>query len=490
VDQIQHIPLAELSDHPHNPRLSIRQDVVDSLVANLADGFDPAHALIVRPWNGQYQILSGHHRKEAAKQAGLTEVPCWVRELDDDEAYMMLATCNAQGELSPLEIGLHALHCVELGAGGRGKKGGMRGYAERVGKDEKTIRRAKDGAEVALKCGHVSAFLHDKTAHLAAIHALPQTLWKGAVETMLHKGWSAQETGDQVRQANQVAHSTHKRIQAVLQGITSPGNLEKIDKLIVHVGQSLSVDPELAAQWHEWASSVDPLDMREVQQKRLHFEEILLQGEEEKNKPVVECADWREWIERQPLGDLLLTDPPYMTDVEDIAAFAQWLPVALARVKSTGRAFVFIGAYPEELQAYLNLAMPTQVLVWTYRNTLGPQPKHDYIRNLQFILYYRMPDAGPLDCPLLMEQISVQDFNHPARSIERFHEWQKPDELAEQLIRHSTKPGDLVLDPFCCTGTFPLAAAHLGRVGRGGDNSADHLHIAEQRGCRWERDYG
>ena len=41
----------------------------------------------VLPW----QILSGHHRVLAAAQAGLDEVPCWVRELDDDAAYMLLA---------------------------------------------------------------------------------------------------------------------------------------------------------------------------------------------------------------------------------------------------------------------------------------------------------------------------------------------------------------------------------------------------------------
>jgi hypothetical protein len=32
--------------------------------------------------------------------------------LDDEAAYMELATSNAQGELSPLEIGLHALQFV------------------------------------------------------------------------------------------------------------------------------------------------------------------------------------------------------------------------------------------------------------------------------------------------------------------------------------------------------------------------------------------
>lgn len=208
------------------------------------------------------------------------------------------------------------------------------------------------------------------------------------------------------------------------------------------------------------------------------------------DKPTVTLADWREWLPQQPDCDLLLTDPPYMTDVDDIAAFAaEWLPAALAKVKPTGRAYVCIGAYPDELRAYLSAAtIPTMhlanILVWTYRNTLGPSPALDYKQNWQAILYFRGPDAPPLDCPVMTEQFSVQDINAPdGRLGDRYHTWQKPDELAERLIRHATQPGDLVLDPFAGTGTFILAAARLGRAGNGCDASEDMLAIALRRGC-------
>ena len=205
-------------------------------------------------------------------------------------------------------------------------------------------------------------------------------------------------------------------------------------------------------------------------------------------RPTVTVASWVDWLPNQDDCDLLLTDPPYMTDVADIGAFAQWLPVALAKVKPTGRAYVCVGAYPSELKAYLSLETPIpleQVLVWTYRNTLGPSPSHVYKLNWQAILYYKGPDAPELDCPKMVEQFSVQDINAPdGRLGDRYHAWQKPDELAERIIRHATKPGDLVLDPFCCTGAFLVAAAKLGRVGRGCDISAEHLVIAKERGCQ------
>jgi hypothetical protein len=228
--------------------------------------------------------------------------------------------------------------------------------------------------------------------------------------------------------------------------------------------------------------------LREIKKAELNKAkaEAAAQIKQNPNAPKVSLASFKDWLPEQEQCDLLLTDPPYSTEIENIADFAkEWLPFALGKVKPTGRAFIFIGAYPEELQAYLMASMPNQILVWTYRNTLGPSPKHDYKLNWQAILYYRMPEAGPLDCPVMLEQFSVQDINAPdGRQYNRDHEWQKPDEIAERFIRHTTKPGDLILDPFCCTGTFPLAASKLGRVGLGCDINPEHLKIAEGRGCQ------
>lgn len=188
--------------------------------------------------------------------------------------------------------------------------------------------------------------------------------------------------------------------------------------------------------------------------------------------------------------DLLLTDPPYSTDVDDITSFAAWLEPALRKLRPSGRAYVCIGAYPAELLAYLNIVNRAgwldrcQVLVWTYRNTIGPAPAHDYKLNWQAILHLRGVDARPLDCPSLVEKFSVQDINAPdGRLGDRYHAWQKPDELADRIVRHAARSGDLVVDPYACTGTFLLAAAKHGCKAIGCDISEENLTIAEQRGC-------
>lgn len=98
---------------------------------------------------------------------------------------MALVTSNSQGELSPLEIGLHALHCVALSKGGRGQTGGLSAYAEMVGKPRQNIQAYRDGAEVATKV-HIDMHLLDgKAQHLATIHALPESCWQSAVAAML-----------------------------------------------------------------------------------------------------------------------------------------------------------------------------------------------------------------------------------------------------------------------------------------------------------------
>lgn len=70
-----------------------------------AGGFDASHAITVRPSNGHYEIISGHNRVEAASRTEHRKVPAWIREMDDEEAFMQLVLTNAQGELSPLERG-------------------------------------------------------------------------------------------------------------------------------------------------------------------------------------------------------------------------------------------------------------------------------------------------------------------------------------------------------------------------------------------------
>ena len=58
---------------------------------------------------------------------------------------------------------------------------------------------------------------------------------------------------------------------------------------------------------------------------------------------------------------------------------------------------------------------------------------------------------------------------------------QKPLALLERIIKASSNPGDVVLDPFCGCGTAADAAAKLGRGYLGIDISAIAVRVMEQR---------
>ncbi len=59
--------------------------------------FGVIQPLIVRPiGNEKYEILLGHHRKDAAKRNKLQTVPCIVKELDDDQAESFFLDSNLQ----------------------------------------------------------------------------------------------------------------------------------------------------------------------------------------------------------------------------------------------------------------------------------------------------------------------------------------------------------------------------------------------------------
>ena len=224
---------------------------------------------------------------------------------------------------------------------------------------------------------------------------------------------------------------------------------------------------------------------------------LLIQKKEvEKNRPVIylqDCKNFLNAIENNSI-DLLITDPPYSTDVDDIVSFAEsWVNLALSKVKKDGRAFICIGAYPKELNAYLNILLKQDKfiidnpLIWTYRNTLGITPKMKYNLNYQIILHLYSEKSKELDTSITNEMFSVQDINAPdGRLANRYHTWQKPDELANRLIRHTTNENDKIIDCFACTGTFLIAASKLNRFSTGCDNNIENIRIAEQRGCKYE----
>jgi ParB-like chromosome segregation protein Spo0J len=107
----------------------------------------------------------------------------YLRDLDDDSAYMMLVTANAQGELTPIERGRHAL----------GSSMDVKAYAESVGRAQSTVQQETRAARVAADA-HVGIDLSGQFKTLVEIHGAPTWLWSALVNAMVEGDWTVEQT--------------------------------------------------------------------------------------------------------------------------------------------------------------------------------------------------------------------------------------------------------------------------------------------------------
>ena len=79
-----------------------------------------------------------------------------------------------------------------------------------------------------------------------------------------------------------------------------------------------------------------------------------------------------------------------------------------------------------------------------------------------------------------LNNLGIPDILEQPR-IYRGYPTEKPVELSKTLIEQSTQPGQLVVDPFCGSGSVGVAALQLQRDFTGNDSCAEALHISRQR---------
>lgn len=96
--QIRQVHLSELHPFKEHPFRVVDDDRMMETVESVK-AYGVLVPLIVRPMEeGGYEIVSGHRRKRACELAGVDEVPVIVRDLDDDEAVIIMVDTNLQRE--------------------------------------------------------------------------------------------------------------------------------------------------------------------------------------------------------------------------------------------------------------------------------------------------------------------------------------------------------------------------------------------------------
>jgi ParB family chromosome partitioning protein len=101
------IHIASIEANPYQPRTKFDEEALQELAQSIKT-YGLIQPVTVRPvGNGKYQLISGERRYRAAQIAGLTEIPAFVRTVDDALSIQMALVENIQrADLNAIEIAM------------------------------------------------------------------------------------------------------------------------------------------------------------------------------------------------------------------------------------------------------------------------------------------------------------------------------------------------------------------------------------------------
>lgn len=187
--------------------------------------------------------------------------------------------------------------------------------------------------------------------------------------------------------------------------------------------------------------------------------------------------------------DLLITDPPYGDDVAygwnnkvirnnknpliNCLALAEFYRI----LKKNSSVYIFTNwkHYPfltEFILRYTKFKI-RHVVVWKKHNFgLGWAFRHQY--ELILIIEKGKPKYN------LTNFSDVQTCSHINHNKNN-HPHQKPVDLIIKMLEHSSKEGDLILDPFCGSGSICVACQQTGRKWIGVELDEEYVRVARGR---------
>ncbi len=104
---INEVPLRMIVANPDQPRRSFDEDALAELAASIQQHGVISPITLRKNEDGTYMIIAGERRFRAAKDAGLTTIPAYIRTAKDEQVHEMALIENIQREdLDAIEIAL------------------------------------------------------------------------------------------------------------------------------------------------------------------------------------------------------------------------------------------------------------------------------------------------------------------------------------------------------------------------------------------------
>jgi ParB family chromosome partitioning protein len=192
---VQQVPVDAIARNPMQPRSGLDRAALEELAASIREHGLIQPLVVTAPTPGEYQLIAGERRLEAARLAGLTHVPVLVKEATPQQVLELALVENIQrADLNPLEEASAYRQLIDdFGLT-------QEAVAARVGKSRATIAntvrllRLPEPAKIALGDGRISE------GHARALLGLDDEQQQlGVLVSILRRGLNVRQTEELVR---------------------------------------------------------------------------------------------------------------------------------------------------------------------------------------------------------------------------------------------------------------------------------------------------
>ena len=195
VNVVLGVPVDHIRANPNQPRKEFDEERLDELAQSLK-----THGLI-QPITVRYigekrfELISGERRLRAAKQAGMEEIPAYIREADDEQSLAFALIENIQREqLNPLEVAIGYKRLLEEFDYTQSE------VADRVGKNRSTVTNMlrllnlPDFIQAALVKNEITI------GHARALITIEdEKVQARLLNKIISEGWNVRQVEDAVR---------------------------------------------------------------------------------------------------------------------------------------------------------------------------------------------------------------------------------------------------------------------------------------------------
>lgn len=220
------LPVQDIQPNPKQPRHDFDENALNELAQSIKLHGIIQPVTVSQLTNGKYRLIAGERRWRAAQKAGLTEIPAYIRQANDQQLLELALLENLQREdLNAVEVALSYKRMMdELNYS-------QEQVAERMGKDRSTvanfIRLLKLPPDIQLAVRNAKISMGHARA-LVNVGAVDQQLY--VFREIIEKELSVRQTEALVRNLYKQPATVKKTAKS-----TAEGPLKRIqDKLAEH----------------------------------------------------------------------------------------------------------------------------------------------------------------------------------------------------------------------------------------------------------------